>query len=627
VRGRDAPRDALHRSGVRVACGTELRVRGALARQRRARTLFSAARMEPTPLDPHALGDATRTAQDSRPGALHYLLLVALLALAAWSRVGLADRMAPQRPEPDAYLALQLDVLTHNVPSGKVARDKAERLYGAYPDFLVRPLAALTGGSVYARASLDAPLAEHLEAAARPLVTVRAWCAWICAAGVLATYLLARQWLAPRAALVAAALVSFSLLHLAYSHQARPHAPHMTFAALALAAASAYAAKPSGARLTLAGVALWAGFASLQTGLFLAPAFFVALVVARAPWRPKLAALVVLGAAYALAQPFHAGGVEFSSAGISMANDGHAVDLSELNGRGAFVTWSALWGNDPALLVFALLGLAIALYGAAVPRGEPRTWLVPTAYVVPYLAFALLNEATRDRYLIPMLPCLAIAAAIAIEGLAQRAARRSELLGAALVAAALAAPVLSGLRYVFVARRPDTLELAAAWLERQPNAAEARIVTSPYAVLPLAWRRAALDNAPRRLADQSAWLTYQLALGAAPAGAPLFDFTLFAPAREGREGDEEQLRARLDALAPTYVVLEPSRRQRSFPWHEAFERVVRAHAQRVALFEPDGEDPPRDELFEYGDIVGLRSRLAGAHTFGPPLEIYLWNPR
>jgi hypothetical protein len=583
--------------------------------------------MEPTPFDPRALGDATSAAAASRPPAAHYLLLVLLLALAAWSRVGLAGRMAPQRPEPDAYLALQLDVLTHNVPSGKVAREKAERLYGAYPDFLVRPLAALTGPAAYARAPLDAPLAEHLEAAARPLVTVRAWCAWICAAGVLATYLLARQWLAPRAALVAASLVSFSLLHLAYSHQARPHAPHMTFAALALAAAASYAAKPSVVRLVLAGLALWAGFASLQTGVFLAPAFFVALLVARTSWRGRLAALVVLGAAYGLAQPFHAGGIEFSSEGISMSNDGHAVDLSELNGRGVFATWSALWGNDPVLLVLALLGVAVAIVTARPPSGAPRTWLVGAAYAVPYLAFALLNESTRDRYLIPLLPCLAIAAAIAVESAAKRAERRSELLGAGLVLAALAAPVLHGLRYVFVARQPDTLQLAAAWLERQPNADQARIVTSPYVVLPLAWRRAALDDAPRRIADQSAWLTYQLELEGAPAATALFDFTLFTPAREGRDGDEEQLRARLDALAPTYVVLEPSRRQRSLPWHAAFERVVRAQAKRVALFEPDGEDPPRDELFEYGDIVGLRSRLSGAHAFGPPLEIYLWNPR
>jgi hypothetical protein len=310
-----------------------------------------------------------------------------------------------------------------------------------------------------------------------------------------------------------------------------------------------------------------------------------------------------------------------------MSNDGHAVDLSELNGRGVFATWSALWGNDPVLLVLALLGVAVAIVTARPPSGAPRTWLVGAAYAVPYLAFALLNESTRDRYLIPLLPCLAIAAAIAVESAAKRAERRSELLGAGLVLAALAAPVLHGLRYVFVARQPDTLQLAAAWLERQPNADQARIVTSPYVVLPLAWRRAALDDAPRRIADQSAWLTYQLELEGAPAATALFDFTLFTPAREGRDGDEEQLRARLDALAPTYVVLEPSRRQRSLPWHAAFERVVRAQAKRVALFEPDGEDPPRDELFEYGDIVGLRSRLSGAHAFGPPLEIYLWNPR
>ncbi len=564
---------------------------------------------------------------DGRTRAVHWLCLAVLLALAALFRVGLVERLAPQRQEPDAYYALQLDVLTGHVPKGPTARGKAEQLFGAYPTFVVRPLAALVGEWPYAPAALDAPLEAHLDAAARPLVTVRAWCATLCVLGVLGVYFLARELLSARAALVACALVSFSLLHLVYSHQARPHAPHMSFQVWALWAALRFQRRPTPTRLAAAALALWAGFASLQTGAFLAPPFVLAIVLSSGSRARKAAALASIVVAWLLAQPFHVGGVEVSSDGISMASGGHAVELSELNGGGVGPTWRVLSEQEPTSTSLALAGLVALLASGRRRSSHARAWWVLASYAGPYLAFALLNEATRDRYLIPLLPFLALLAAFAVERAARLAPSHPRLAWGVLTTASLAMPVYDATLYWRTATRDDTLSQAAAWIAEQPAEQRLRVVTSPYVVLPLAATREALDGIARRTADESAWIRYQRALDGELVRVAHFDLRPFTPGREGKDGDEASLRARLDELAPTLVVLEPSNRQRALPWHTRFEALVRERGVRVASFAPEAVDPPRTELFEYGDIVGLRARLRAASRMGPPLELYRWAGR
>ncbi len=558
--------------------------------------------------------------------AIHWSCLALLLALGALFRLGLVERLAPQRPEPDAYYALQLDVLTGHVPGGPTARGKAEQLFGAYPNFVVRPLAALVGDQLYQPAALDASLEEHLKAAARPLVAVRTWCAALCVLGVLGVFFLAREFLAPRSALLACALVAFSLLHLVYSHQARPHAPHMSFQVWALWAAVRYQRRASPARLAAAALTLWAGFASLQTGVFLAPAFALAVVLSGGLRMVKTTAAAAALAAWLLAQPFHVGGLEVSREGISMASGGHAVELSELDGGGFGPTWRVLSEQEPVASVLALVGL-VALLAARGGAQHVRGWLVLASYAAPYFAFALLNQATRDRYLIPLLPFLAVLAAFALQRVASLAPSRSNLLWGLLAGASVALPAHDATLFWRTAAREDTLSQAAAWIAAQPAEQRARIVTSPYVVMPLASTRAALASVPRRTAEESAWLRYQLALGGDPAGVELCDVRPFTPGRDGKDGGEEALRERLEELAPTLVVLEPSNRQRSLPWHASFEALVRERGVRVASFAPETEGPPRSELLEYGDVVGLRARLRAANRMGPPLEVYRWTER
>lgn len=553
---------------------------------------------------------------------VQWALLALILSAAALVRVGLADRMAPQRPEPDAYMLMQYEVF-----AGRLAREDAPEQFGFYPTLLSQVVAAATGATPFELAPPQATSAEHLAAAARPLVTLRTWLAWICAAGVAGVFFLAREVAGARAGLIAAACAACSLLHIVYSHQARPHAAHMTFQVWALYFLLRQLAQPTAVRVLATSIAAWLCMSSLQTGVFLGPALVVGAVFARSTHLIRVLALLGPLAAFGAAQLFQVGGIEFSSDGISMSSAGHAVELRELNGGGFEPTWNALAGCDPALLALASMGAVVIVAGAVSRRrasARPIAALTLAAYALPYLAFALLNEATRDRYLIPLLPFLALLAGLAVEA----GMRRAKAAAPAVVLLALALPVHDATRYYVLASRPDTLEQAAKWLAEQPDAKQARITTSSYVVLPLRYSQSALQHASRLFfSSVSPWLAYQLRLGESASADEGFDLRPFTAGRTRKDTDRVDVEARLQQLAPTYIVVEPSRRQRSVPWHLIFEQAVEANGTRVALIEPDGDDPPRDELFEYGDVAGLRARLAKARCMGPPLAIYRWNGR
>lgn len=572
--------------------------------------------------DASTASESEQAAARRSTSSVQWALLVLLLSAAALVRVGLVERMAPQRPEPDAYMLLQYEVF-----AGRIAREDAPAQFGFYPTLLAQALAAATGAAPFELAAPEATSAEHLAAAARPLVALRTWLAWICVAGVAGVFFLAREVAGSRVGLIATACAACSLLHVVYSHQARPHAAHMTFEVWALYFLLRQLAQPSVLRVLATSVAAWLCMSSLQTGVFLGPALVAAALLSRSSVFHRTLALLAPLAAFGAAQLFQVGGIELSSDGISMASAGHAVELHELNGRGVAPTWNALVGCDPVMFALACVGIGLVVVGAVRARrasARPVAALALAAYALPYFAFALLNEATRDRYLIPLLPFLALLAGLAVDASMQRAKRAAPVV--ALLALAL--PIHDAARYYAIARRPDTLEQAAAWLAEQPNATQVRITTSSYVVLPLRYSQAALRHVSRLLfSSVSPWLAYQLRLAETAGAEAGFDLRPFTAGKTGKATDRDDVEARLRQLAPTYIVVEPSRRQRSVPWHALFEQAVNDHSVRVALFEPDGEDPPRDELFEYGDVAWLRARLATARCMGPPLAIYRWNGR
>ncbi len=563
----------------------------------------------------------------SRPhlSGLEGLGLALVTLFAVLTRVAVVDQLLPQRVESDAHILIQLKVF-----AGLIAPDQIPPHYGFYPTFVARTLHWIAGRGMFDPAPRDASLAEHLQAAAAPLVALRTWIAWAGVAAVPATFFLARKFQSARGSLVASAFLACSLLHGIYSHQARPHVAHLPFALLALILLLGWIERPSVVRALGALTAAWLCMSNLQTGVFLLFPFVCAALLTPVTWRARCAAGVGFAAVFVLSRVFYSGGIRVDASGVSLAPSGHPIPFDALNGAGVVPTARFLWGAEPVLTALALVGMALVLARLAPILGGDRLrrtgLLTLAAYFLPYLAFTLLNQDTRDRYLLPLLPFLAMLASFALErGLAPRAPANAALawIGCAL---ALVFPAREAWKLRQLGLAPDTLELATRYLLEQPDARGARIVTSPFVVLPVRGTPEALATYEGTgLASASPWISYQLAHCMAVNAPDSVDVRPYPPGEMAKEANSEHVLAMLRELDPDYVVLETSSRQRYLASHLEFEAAVRAHGTRLAMINPEWIDPGSEELLEYGDSYELRARLRRATALGPPLEIYRWN--
>jgi hypothetical protein len=263
--------------------------------------------------------------------------------------------------------------------------------------------------------------------------------------------------------------------------------------------------------------------------------------------------------------------------------------------------------------LLALAGLAWSV----VARGAREAVLL--AFAVPYLLLILTWSSRFERYVIPLLPCLTLLAAVAlvrgVGWLAERGRLASTpwrgivLAGAA---ALLVAPALGRVvAYHRLLARPDTRELGSGWIERQVPPG-ARIALEPYTLsLPVAHRQ--LREAPGTLAGLQQPL---------PATSPM--------QRAGREGGYWLVRLDtydLDLLVEDgveYVVLSGFVYQRH---HQACDRhpapcrfyaQLEARSQLVFSASPGVEDA----LLRVGDIYSPLTRLRERRHPGPPIRIY-----
>jgi len=105
--------------------------------------------------------------------------------------------------------------------------------------------------------------------------------------------------------------------------------------------------------------------------------------------------------------------------------------------------------------------------GGEAERERRRDVLVCLGYVLPYVAVFGLYDLTFERFALPLVPFLAVAAACALSALWSRIPerRRSVYAAATGAAAVLALPALGTWRLGSFRSQPDTFELAARWLE------------------------------------------------------------------------------------------------------------------------------------------------------------------
>jgi hypothetical protein len=293
-------------------------------------------------------------------------------------------------------------------------------------------------------------------------------------AAVPVLYAAARRLVGRTAALVAAGLLAVAFLPVAYSRVALADGPTLLFVALGLLGA-AWLLQDDPARrrgLVLAGIAvgLSAGFKYNAGIVVLAPIAALVLRTPRTGWTHAIRRGVLMGVVgvvafvvsnpYVLIDPHEVWrAIEYQA---NWSKSGRYVGEPMTNGF-AFYTWAAGWGVGWAPLVAAVLGAALLAW---------RRWRIAVV-LLPLVAGYLLVMGPQDRFfarwLLPIVPVLAIAAGVAVAevvGLLRRRPRTVRVALAAVLALGLGAQSFAHSAHsAHVVGRDDTRTVARGWME------------------------------------------------------------------------------------------------------------------------------------------------------------------
>jgi hypothetical protein len=256
--------------------------------------------------------------------------------------------------------------------------------------------------------------------------------------------------------------------------------------------------------------------------------------------------------------------------------------------------------------------------------------VVVLAFVVPYAALMLIYQGVYARFLLPLVPFLACALAALLQQLRARArsGRPVELLAAfAVLFQAADCVQLARLR-----SRPDTLTLAAEWIERE-RPAQDRILVLPNITLPLFSTPESLAMEPARAQDPSLpWHVYQhrlLAEGNLPAGGRDVR-ALNLRGRVNAEGEWLRDAGWAEELPGDTVVIE-LRERSGWKGLVPLRAELQQHFQLAASFAPDERShwkalPIEYQDFELPERPWWFLRVWQAERTGPVLEVYTRRP-
>lgn len=522
----------------------------------------------------------------------------------------------PAAIEDDAgVLVRQLEMVRDATPA-----EERDENWTLYPRLLAQAAGRFAPSDLPAPAG--ASLDEHLERAARTTRFVRIVVCLVSLLAVPIAYLLARRFVERRHALLAALLVATSLLFACFAQEARPHAAAAALSAWALLACVRLVERGTVGAFLHAGLACGAVIATLQSGVLLVVPLVLAGLLrgagARAASRAWLAAsLAVVAGLYAL---FVAG------AGVAGAPDGgsvlaidaktrvarffgHVVALGEFDATGfATVFWS-MWSFEP--VASALAALAVLLWLVRVRgRVASHDWFadaklfVLVAWLALHLAAIGMYARTFERFALPLVVPMAVAAAWAVERVVDRARARtaSPTIAFALVLVPLAATARLG----WLRSRPLANAEAAAWLASHAEHDE-RVLVHTLLDLPLARTSEALAADRRAFTmpwrGNTPWRRYQSAL--APDALPNERFDVRA-VPFGKAKEQQAFAADPDAwLAATgarWVVL-PMQALREGP--ELFRELRRACERngKLAARFPARADGEHDVVLGFEDRI------------------------
>ena len=588
-----------------------------------------------------AVGATTRPSR--RAAALAVAALVALSLALRWC--GLGCQLPQFVPVDSLVLASEVEVLRHH----------GDPSYRLWPNLYPRLIPELVRLLPTEKPDDPPPrtLEEHLARARAPFVRVGIVVAILSVLLVPGTYLLARRFLERSWSLVAATLAATSVLFLWFSQQGRPHGAATSVILLAVLASLRLRRKPTLSSYGLAGVALGAAIATLQSGvaaaLPLAAAFLLRRksreVATEEPSGPDprsreasfaspgfiALSLAIVGLIALALYPSMEGtpafrgappGPAFALHGSLVILMGHAISLPNFNGDGFALLSRAWWGYDPLIAATFALGAVAVLVAMAVAwmrrsrsseRGSPRgilarsdarrDLLVVLAFAVPYGAAIGLYHFSGQRFLLPLLPYLACVAAFGLRALWKLAEPRGVALrctAAGLVTALLAVQGFGAMKLSRIRSRPDTATEAATWLREHLPSQSNLVLLTPGFDLPLLLTPDALARNEDRPNLSQRWYAYQVAASKEAATKDPADETerydlLTLPVTKPEDkrkllGDPA---AYVRELGASWIVIEA---RRTWEWrgieklHEALGQV----GELAARFEPDDAE-------RYGD--------------------------
>ena len=279
-----------------------------------------------------------------------------------------------------------------------------------------------------------------------------------------------------------------------------------------------------------------------------------------------------------------------------------------------------LW-SDAAGQTVALLGIAGVI---GMLTTAPWRAALLLAFPVPFLLF-ISNTAPASRYLIPVLPFLAIFAAWTVTALSARLGNRPAVFWVLVVAAA--APGLrNSIATGLFLRQDDTRTLAQRYIESHvPEGAT--ILTQPYSSALTPSRAGVVEALTRNLGSaDAASIKFQLQLSLAPYPSP--SYRLIYLGRGGLDADKiyvdpselggSQGIAALRRLGVEYVLIK--RYNNPDPETLPFLTVLAREGRQLAQFSPyRAGDQARADPFLHNTDARIDDDLERP---GPPLEIW-----
>ena len=581
--------------------------------------------------------------------------MAALTAATLGVRLVGLDWGLPHALEPDAEISTQLEYLRGE------RRGKAR-----HSDFATYPLAPAYLALATTRPDEAEPLATleaHLREASDEVRDMRFTVAWTSALVVPATFLIARHFLSAGWSLFAAALMTFSLLGTLFGQQARPHAVAMAAVAWTTVCCLRMRRRPGTVSYLAAGLAAALAVGTLQSAIAallpLATAHLLALRGAPAGKRLATAArglipLALIAASLPLFYPFWfevAAGAQADSPRVEadrVVAGNHSLELAWFDGSGFGRVVTSLWRYEPVLLGLSVL--ALATWAARRPRLPSRgtqargDLLVVASYALPYLLVIGLFGESYERFVLPLTPFIACAAAWGLSRLHWSGAPW-------LAAAALAFPVATSMRLAWLRTQPDTVERASAWLAERAGGEPIFLAPVPSRgrgdsslELPLMRTERALERVGLKPATcYSPWLSHQLrhASSADPIERHSIRWVFLRPPWIGKPkggGNLDYLQRNPlaffnDSGTEGLFVIEPHVQRKGKRKVIELTSALRELGRRQERFAPDPKERdfalpflPQDRYEDGARWPHYALRCLTARSLGPVVEIYRLDP-